>query len=198
MKKQIVVIHGGDTFESHEEYMKFLKEWVINFRDYLNPVSDWKKKLASQLGNGFEVILPNMPNKTNARFDEWKIWFEKFIPFLEDGVILIGHSLGGAFLSKYLTENKFPKNIGAVFLVSACFGDHLPFYKAADFHVPDKLDSQTDKIFLYHSKDDPVVPFSDLEMFKQAFPNATVRVFEDRGHFNQEQFPELVEDIRSL
>ncbi len=62
-----------------------------------------------------------MPNKTNAQFEEWKIWFEKFIPFLNDGVILVGHSLGGVFLAKYLSENKFPKKIGGVFLVSAVY-----------------------------------------------------------------------------
>ena len=33
MKKQVIVIHGGDTFKTHEEYLRFLKEWEINFED---------------------------------------------------------------------------------------------------------------------------------------------------------------------
>jgi hypothetical protein len=28
-------------------------------------------------------------------------------------------------------------------------------------------------------------------------PEATVKTFEDRGHFNQETFPEIVEDIEA-
>jgi hypothetical protein len=45
---------------------------------------------------------------------------------------------------------------------------------------------------------DPVVPFSDLEVFKNKIPNAVARVFEDRKHFNGEEFPELVDDIKSI
>ena len=64
--------------------------------------------------------------------------------------------------------------------------------------MPEKLDLQSNKIFLYHSKDDPVVPFSALEKYKNALPQATVRVLDGRGHINQEDFPELVKDILSI
>ena len=46
--------------------------------------------------------------RTNARYEEWKIWFERMIPFLNDNVILVGHSLGGIFFVKYLSENLLP------------------------------------------------------------------------------------------
>jgi predicted alpha/beta hydrolase family esterase len=54
---------------------------------------------------------------------------------------------------------------------------------------------QTKNIYLYHSKDDPVVPFSALEKFARALPLAYTRIFEDRKHINQSEFPELAEDI---
>ena len=131
MKKQVVVIHGGDTFETYEEYLNFLRGYEIDIERYKSDKSDWKPWLRQGLGGGHEVILPIMPNKTNARFDEWKIWFEKFTPFLHDGAILIGHSLGGTFLAKYLSENRFPKKIKAVFLVGAVFSkdnDGFPYW----------------------------------------------------------------------
>ena len=109
MKKQVVVIHGGDTFETYEEYLNFLRGYEIDIERYKSDKRDWKPWLRQRLGSDYEVILPIMPNKTNARFDEWKIWFEKFIPFLHDNVLLIGHSLGGTFLAKYLSENKFSR-----------------------------------------------------------------------------------------
>ena len=198
MKKQVLAIHGGDTFGTYEEYSDFLRKYIINIERYKKDQEDWKKPLRKELGEEYEVILPVMPNKTNARFEEWKIWMDKLIPFLNDDVMLIGHSMGGSFLAKYLSQNKFPKKIKGVFLVSAMFDYDDEGYTLQSFSLPDKLDLQTDKIYLYHSRDDKVVPFRSLESFKLKLTNAMVRVFEDRGHINQDKFPELVEDIKSL
>src|SRR3989344_9033544 len=99
-------------------------------------------------------------NKTNARFDEWEIWFEKLVPFLHDGVILVGHSLGGTFLTKYLSENQFEKKIKSVFLVAAVYDNHKEGYSLASFTLPKKLNLQTENIYLFHSKDDPLVPLT--------------------------------------
>jgi|SRR3990167_3144505 len=198
MKRQIVVIHGGDIFATQDEYINFLRNYEINIERYKTGVDDWKPWLREILGNEYEVILPVMPNKTNARFEEWKLWFEKLLPFLNDEVILIGHSLGGAFLAKYLSENNFSKKIKAVMLVGAVYDKDSEGYSLLSFMPPTKINLQTDSIFLYHSKDDPVVPFSALGQYQKALPKAQVRVFEDRKHLNQPQFPELAEDIKSL
>lgn len=198
MKKQIVVIHGGDTFENQEAYLNFLKNYEIDIERYKISKDDWKPDLRQKLGSDYEVILPIMPNKTNARFEEWKIWFEKIIPFLNEEIILIGHSLGASFLVKYLSENNLPKKLKAVFLVSGVFDTDSDGYSLHSFSLPEKLDLQTENIYLYHSKDDPVVPFSALENFAKIFPKAHARIFEDRKHINQEEFPELVQDIQNL
>jgi len=198
MKKQVVVIHGGDTFESYEEYLNFLCNYEIDIERYKSGKTDWKPWLRQKLGSDYEVILPVLPNRTNAQFSEWKIWFEKFLPFLNDGVILIGHSLGGAFLVKYLSENYFSKKIKAVFLVSAVYNKDSEGYPVLSFSLPKKLTLQTENTMIYHSIDDPVVPFSALEQYKKALPYAHTRIFNNRGHFNQEEFPELVEDILNL
>lgn len=198
MPKQIVVIHGGDTFETYEAYLTFLRDFEINIERYKTSKSDWKPWLRERLGSGYEVILPTMPNKTNAQFDEWKLWFEKLIPFLNDGVILVGHSLGGAFLAKYLSLYTFPKKIHGVFLVSAVYDTDTEGYSIASFSLPQALALQTDTVFLYHSEDDPVVPISALESYKKALPSATVRIFTDKKHINQTEFPELAEDILSV
>ncbi|MBI2065462.1 MAG: alpha/beta hydrolase, partial [Candidatus Zambryskibacteria bacterium] len=174
------------------------RNYKIDIERWKFAKDDWKPWIRKRLGDEYEVITPQMPNKTNARFEEWKLWFEKFIPFFEDEVILVGHSLGGIFLAKYLSENKFSKKIKAAMLVSAVYNKDSEGYSALSFSLPKVLDLQTDKIFLYHSKDDPVVPFSALKHYKKALPNSQTRIFEDRKHINQEEFPELLEDIRSL
>ncbi|MBI2086680.1 MAG: alpha/beta hydrolase [Candidatus Zambryskibacteria bacterium] len=198
MKRQIVIIHGGDTFATQEAYLNFLRKYEIDIERYKTDKDDWKPWIRKTLQDDYEVITPQMPNKTNARYEEWKLWLEKFIPFLNDEVILIGHSLGGVFLAKYLSLNQFPRKIRAVMLVGAVYDKDCEGYPVLSFSLPEIINLQTDKIYLYHSKDDPVVPFSALEQYQKALPNAQVRVFEDRQHLNQPEFPELLEDIKNL
>ena len=57
--------------------------------------------------------------------------------------------------------------------------------------------NQVDKVFLYHSKDDDIVPFNNLEKYKKELPDAKVEIFEDRGHFVVEEFPEIIINIRN-
>ena len=200
MKKQVVVIHGGDTFETYEKYLDFLRSFEIDSLDYFTH-KNWKSILQEKLGDDFEVIRPQMPNKINAKYLEWRIWFEKLVPLLNPEVILVGHSMGGIFLAKYLSENNFPKKILGTFLVSAPYDAETFEYTLVDFVLPadlKKFEEQGGKIYLYHSTDDDVVPFDNLEKYKKQLPSATARVFEDRGHFNQEDFPELVQDILNI
>lgn len=197
MKKQAIIIHGGDSFGNHEEYLDFLKNFEVTI-DYFRPRGDWKKSLQEKLGENYDVLLPVMPNKQNAKFGEWKIWFEKLLPFVEDGAIFIGHSLGGMFLAKYLAENDIPKRVGVLILVAA---PHNNTGEVGDFVLPNSLDGvsrQSPQIFLFYSKDDGVVPFSEGEVYKKQLLNAELRVFEDRGHFNQQEFPEILEVIKSI
>jgi hypothetical protein len=193
MQKQIVVIGGGDTFKTYKEYISYLKNIKLDFKKL--KIKRWKETLDEKLGDNFEVLNMKMPNSANAKYNEWKIMFKKSLPFLKNSVILLGHSLGGIFLAKYLSENKFPRRIKATFLVSA------PYYTLGDFKLPKKLDKfqkQGGKIFLYHSKNDPVVPFVDLGKYGKALPEAKISVFKNRKHFDQTKFPELVRDIKNL
>lgn len=200
MKKQVIVIHGGDTFDTYEDWLSYLKVKKLDFERIKNPFSGWKETLGEKLGDEFELVYPQMPNKQNAKYAEWKIWFETIIPYLEPEVIFIGHSLGGIFLAKYLSENKFPKKIKAIFLVAACYDDET-VGSLADFKIPENLEGlrkQGGRIFIYHSEDDPIVPITDAKKYKQALPDAKLTIFKDRGHFMQEEFSELVEDIKNL
>lgn len=199
MKQQVVVIHGGSAFKDRKKYLKYLATKPVD-KSYFNPSKDWKRGLQQALGSKFEVLLPQMPNKTNARYEEWEIWFRRMFPFVNNNVILVGHSLGGIFLAKYLSENKFPKKIKAVVLLSAPYNTKKrhPF---VDFNLNEKFSkfiSQSRKIFIIHSMDDKVVDYKEALEYTNALPGAELVTFKNRGHFNQEKFPELVEKIKSL
>lgn len=202
MKKQVIVIRGGETFETYEAYLNYLKSSEIYFST--DKMITWKENLGKNLGEEFQVFLPQMPNSKNAKYLEWKIWFERLVPFFEEEVIFIGHSLGGLFLAKYLAENVFSKKIKGLFLVSVPYEIDENYPKGeslADFIIPKdfrNLLNSVSNIFLYHSTDDDVVPFSDLEKYKKVLIGSKFRVFNDRGHFRLESFEELEDDIRSL
>jgi predicted alpha/beta hydrolase family esterase len=198
MKQQLVVIHGGSVFDGYEEYLEALKNREVSLDRLIR--KDWKSTLGTNLGDGYQVVSLTMPNSQNAKYLEWKIWFEKLIPLFDKDVIFLGHSLGGIFLVKYLSEETYHKTIKATFLIAppsiATTQETL-----ADFGLGEdlsKFGNGGGSIFVYHSKDDAVVPFVHMDIYRKKLSTATFRVFEDRGHFKQEDFPELVNDIQEL
>ena len=107
------------------------------------------------------------------------------------------------FIFKYIWENWFPKRIKQLHLVSSVFDesdmDEEEKY-AGDFaYSPDiisNLEKYSDKIFIYHSTDDDIVPYSHSEKIKSYLPNAKLITFNDRWHFfNEKIFPEILENI---
>jgi hypothetical protein len=81
-----------------------LRSFEIDSLDYFFGTS-WKNTLQQNLGEDFQVVAPRMPNQFDARYEEWKIWFEKLIPLLNDEVVLVGHS------SAISAENTLSKKI---------------------------------------------------------------------------------------
>lgn len=201
MPQQILIVHGGNVHKTYEDYLEYLKNYKVD----LDKVKEggWKDYLQKALSENYEVIYPQMENYHNAKYSEWKIWFENFFPYLQDGIILLGGSLGGVFLAKYLSENDFPVKIKATFLVAAPFDEknRNADYTLGDFNLPkslEKFERQGGKIFLYHSKDDPVVPFAEQEKYAQKLPSAKKVIFRDKGHFNLKEFPEFVEKLKEI
>jgi len=195
MKQQILVIHGGDTFENYSEYLSYLKNKNIDLDKFRK--KGWKDKLNHNLGDNYDVLFPRMPNDNNAKYEEWKIVFERIIELLDDNLILIGHSLGGLFLAKYLSENKISKKIKAIMLVATPFDDKTGSTFNLNKEKIANISNQCNNIYLIHSKDDIRVNFDQLLKYKEQLPLAKEIIFEDKGHFNQEKFPEIVELIKN-
>jgi len=199
-QKQVVVIHGGDTYRTREECTAFLESVEITDLSYFTK-KDWKATLPERLGEDFQVIAPRMPNKDHALYREWEIWFGKLAPLLNDEVVLVGHSMGGIFLAKYCAMHDFPKKLRGVFLVAAPFDEKDTKDALGDFNLPPSLEkfaAQTPRITLYQSADDPVVPRVDFDKYKKALPGAEAKLMSGKGHFTDAEFPELVADIKAV
>lgn len=203
MATQVVCIHGGEAYSSHERFLEHLRH--VPIEPFSEPKKRWKDTLREDLGDAFEVFLPQMPAKDNAHYNEWKIWFERHFEFLKNDVILIGHSQGGYFLAKYLIENKTPFSVRSLYLVAApigpgSFGEDYDTEDGGDFvfdttQLPN-VQKTAEHIVIMHSKDDFVVPYEHALKYKQMLDEAELITFEDRGHFLEEKFPELIAQLR--
>lgn len=202
-KQQVFYIHGGEAFSSYENFLENLRTKTVRGLPGEEQLKKWSGNLAEDLGDEYAVFRPQMPNKQNAKYEEWKIWFERHFEHLRDDVILLGWSQGGYFLLKYLCENTFPFKIKGLFLVAApCEPEAFGLEDGGDFNFDiEQLPNVTKKvknIFIFHSKDDPVVPFSHGEKLAQALPEAEFITFTDKNHFLIEEFPELISKIKAL
>lgn len=193
--KQIVLIHGGSSFDNYERYLNSLKNGSINYERLLW-AQEWREWLAQEIVDA-DVLLPDFPNKQNAQYEEWKIYFEKLLPLLGDDVQLVGYSLGAMFLARYLHESPLDSPVRRLVLVSPCYDDES-VEDLGSFRVMSAtgLEKSAREIHLFHSKDDPVVPFTELAKFQRDLPTAKVHIFKDRNHFFQPTFPELKELLK--
>ncbi len=199
-KQQVVHIGGGEAFNSYDQYITYLKTAPLY---HMEPeyTPTWSKRYDEYLEEEtYQCLKLPMPSSGNAKYEEWKIWFERHFPYFQDNIILVGHSLGGVFLAKYLSEHTFPFTIQQLHLVAAPFDSENDIEQLADFKIIEFpksfFDNTIGKIHIYHSKDDTVVPISESEKYHQQLPGSHLHVFEDRFHFLDETFPELFTNIK--
>ncbi|HJN85168.1 MAG TPA: alpha/beta hydrolase [Patescibacteria group bacterium] len=200
MAQRVIVIHGGGSFDEYEDYIANLKSKTV-YLNRMTPTNGWKGHLREDLGEGYEVVQPRMPNSNNAKYLEWSIWFRKVVETSDEPLILVGHSLGAIFLAKFLSEEVIDQPVIGTVLISPPFDFGTEYKQLVEFRLKDGIDGlakQGGEIHLIHSKDDKVVPFSELAKYQAGLPDANVHVFEEGGHFVIDEFPEVIEIIKSL
>lgn len=75
--------------------------------------------LKEQLGEVYHVSSPAMPDPDYAL---WKAQIANEIEALDEEVLLIGHSLGGSVLLKFLSEEGCRRTVSGLFLIAAPTG----------------------------------------------------------------------------
>jgi len=187
------------TFKNQKDYLKYLKTRKVSIEKRVNWAGDYLEK---ELGKNYQVIRPRMPMQDNAKYEEWKINFERYIPELDKNIILIGCSLGGIFLAQYLSENKFPKKILATFLVCAPYdGTHSDEDLTGGFKLKSDLSliqKNSPNLTMLFSKDDVCVPVYHAEKYREKLPKAKIVIYKSKnGHFNVPKFTEIIKMIKS-
>jgi predicted alpha/beta hydrolase family esterase len=146
-------------------------------------------------------IEPPFPFR--PRYDEWKKEFERFD--ITPETILVGHSCGGGFLVRYLSEHKDLK-VGKVALVAPWINpDKNPRSDTADFFDftidPDFPARATSATVFVSSDDEPSV-IETVNILHDKVRGLKFKEYTDKGHFvlgsmKTEKFPELLEAICS-
>lgn len=182
-RHQILFIGGGETFESESAYMEFLRQ--KKYDPYARR-ADWRKWVIDGLSDNFESFIIDMPCRQNASYEAWKISFEKIIPYLnEEKTIIVGHSLGGIFIAKYLSENTFPKHLTQLHLIAPVLdneglvGESVGSFAFDTKHLPN-LALGSDEVHIWSSVDDPIVPYNHAERYHAGIKGSILHTFENR------------------
>ena len=182
MTKQVLFIQGGGA-GAHDEWDNKLVD-----------------SLRRELGPGYGVRYPRMPNEADPTYARWKTALAAEIANLDHGAILIGHSIGGTILISALAEAPPKRRLAGVFLIAAPFigADGWPsddITPTADLgkQLPPKM-----PIHLYHGSADETAPVAHLDLYAAAIPGAIVHRLEGRDHQLNNDLAEVAEGVRAL
>lgn len=185
------------TFKNKSEYVHYLKTREISLE---KKVYRTDAHLKEKLGKEFEIIKLLMPLAENVQYEEWKIYFERFLPLMGKDVILIRNSLGGIFRAKYLSEQKLEKEILSTYFVCPPFDNTIEgedlvngFKLKSDISL---LEKNSKNVYILFSEDDDVVPVSHADKYGESLTTAKIIKFKNKnGHFKISKFPEIVRMI---
>jgi uncharacterized protein len=181
--KNAIIVHG---MPSKEEY--FNPEGSQHNKHWL----PWLKKQLSQ--HGITAETPDFPEPYDPDYEKWKSVFERYP--INENTMLVGHSCGGGFLVRWLSENKI--KVDKVALVAPWTDpDHDRAPKMFnDLQIDSGLRDRVSDIQLFISLDDHKEEQDVAEQLKQGIAGLKVQEFTDKGHFTleemgTEEFPEL-------
>lgn len=169
---------------------------------YGNPNENWFPWLKQELEKlGCSAIVPSFPTPKGQTLENWMKTFQDYEELVHQDSILIGHSLGCAFILNFLDKTR--KRVKAVYLVAGFISpignekfDKLneSFYNELGW---EKLQRQAE-YFVYASDSDPYVPF-EIERKLSHKLGAKLIMIKGAGHFNEKagyrKFNQLLEHI---
>ncbi|MUK87905.1 serine hydrolase family protein [Ornithinibacillus sp. L9] len=157
--------------------------------------------LEKELGNKYQFVFPMMPNPENPEYILWKNQLDKELNLLNGEVVLVGHSLGGSVLLKYLSEESCDLTFSGLFIIASPYWGIDEDWQSKDFQLQSNFEKKLPSIpnlFLYHSHDEEIVPFTHHKTYAEKLPQASLRELEGRRHLFHNGLPILVDDIAKL
>jgi hypothetical protein len=183
MTTQILFVQGGGGEGTHDEWDNKLVEG-----------------LERELGPDYTIRYPRMPHEADPTYAAWKAALEEEFAKLEDGAIVVGHSIGATILINALAENPPALALGGLLLIAAPFVGDGGWPSESIEPLPDlgaRLPAQT-PIYLYHGSKDETVSSGHVDLYAQAIPQAVVRRLSGRDHQLNDDMSEVAADVRRI
>lgn len=148
-------------------------------------------------------IKADTPEVFRAYEMQWDAWVREIEQFsIGPDTVLIGHSMGGGFWVRYLSEH--PEiYVDKVILVAPWVNyNHEEDTDFFDFMLDPAITERVNQFILFASDDDGKEVQASVNYLIDMLPNATTRLFHGYGHFTHrtltdDTFPELLEAIIS-
>jgi predicted alpha/beta hydrolase family esterase len=167
-----------------------------------NSENHWFSWLKRQLIlKDIHAVSIEPPFPFRPRYDEWVKEVERFE--LTPETILVGHSCGGGFLVRYLSEHKDLK-VGEVVLVAPWINpDNNPRSDTADFFefdIDPDFPARTARVTVFVSSDDEPSVLQTVDILRGKVQGLEFKEYTDKGHFvkgsmHTVEFPELLETV---
>lgn len=178
------------------------KEEYYDSKYPTNSNNHWFPWISKQLQvNDIFAVAIEPPLPWQPRYDIWKKEFERFE--ISSETVLIGHSCGGGFLVRWLSENK-DKKVGKVVLVAPWINpENNPHSDTADFFdfiIDSDLVSRTAGVTIFCSDNDQESIQKTVRIIRDKVRDIKYKEFHNYGHFCYEDlktdsFPELLNEI---
>lgn len=145
----------------------------------------WIKKELEKLN--YTVIIPHFPTPANQTPESWFEVINMYLNSIISDSILIGHSLGGAFLLRVLESSE--NRVKAAFFVAVPIGVlPIKYYKTDKPFIGtpfnwEKIRQSATKFFVFHSDNDELVSLGNGSSLAKNL-NTELILIKNAGHFN--------------
>jgi pimeloyl-ACP methyl ester carboxylesterase len=165
---------------------------------------EWDDKLVDslrrELGDGYEIRYPRMLAEDDPRDAVWGPAISDAIATLEDGAIVVGHSVGGTLLIHALAERPPDVTLAAIVLLAAPFvgGGGWP---GEEFELPGQLGALLPArvpVHVFHGLEDDEVPPAHADLYARAIPQARLHRLPGRDHQLGNDLSDVAALIRNL
>lgn len=149
---------------------------------------EWDSRMVDSLrralGASYDVRYPRLPDEGDPRAAAWSAAIRREIAALDDGAVVVGHSVGGTILVHALAERPPACELALIVLVAAPFVG-LGGWPGDEFELPGDLGARLPSgvpVRVFHGLGDETVPPSHADRYADAVPQARVYRLPGRDH----------------
>lgn len=159
---------------------------------------------------GFEVVVPEMPDTDHPKIDQWVNYLQKTVEHFDRDTYFVGHSIGCQAILRFLEKSKGGKSGGVIMVAPWMELFKLETDEEEEIAMKwretpidfEEVKKKAERFFAIFSDNDPCVPLGvNLEIFANKL-SAEILIEKSKGHFSGDdgiyKLPTVLDIIRKL